>query len=399
MCLRGRLGLGIGQDRLSAVLIVRGTVRWTKSRARDADTALGAALSSLLADCPRPRLFRARVTVAVGPSGVQLKRVSELPPLTDPRALAAMAREHASRFFLDGGATQVFSGARIDAPGCIWIAAFQSVTIREIADACRAAGFPAEAVVPTAIALRSAIDSSEIVWTDGDVCVAISYNGAELSQVRRTPTNGDHAAIPPIVGPIGVLGARAAEVLDAAGAACMPRDVALAVRAGTLSTRAGSPRRRSVVAAVASVVALMLLTMSPGLASSVAKHRARAQSRSIGRMALTAERDARALAAESTVLGALAAFERAHGSMAELLAELTRALPDQSAVVALEVDSSGAGSVVAVAPHAVAIVDALERVPVLASPVIVGPVTQESLGGRTLERVTVHFRVVPVTPP
>jgi hypothetical protein len=80
--------------------------------------------------------------------------------------------------------------------------------------------------------------------------------------------------------------------------------------------------------------------------------------------------------------------------MVLLLAEITRSLPDSSSLVAFQVDSTGLGSVVAVSPHAAAVVDAVERTPGLASPQIVGPVTRERVGGRTLERVSVRFQLI-----
>ncbi|MGH7649038.1 MAG: hypothetical protein ACREND_13040, partial [Gemmatimonadaceae bacterium] len=55
----------------------------------------------------------------------------------------------------------------------------------------------------------------------------------------------------------------------------------------------------------------------------------------------------------------------------------------------------GLGNVVALAPHAAAVIDAVERMPGLTSPVIIGPVTKENVGGRNVERVTVQFRLMP----
>lgn len=78
--------------------------------------------------------------------------------------------------------------------------------------------------------------------------------------------------------------------------------------------------------------------------------------------------------------------------MTLLLAELTRALPDSCIINQLQVVDSTGGNVVAMAPRAAGIVDALERVPIIAAPTIAGPVASETLGGRSLERVSVSFR-------
>lgn len=97
----------------------------------------------------------------------------------------------------------------------------------------------------------------------------------------------------------------------------------------------------------------------------------------------------------TAALGALASFSQSRRSLTLLLAQLTRALPEGSALIAFQVDSAGTGNVVAIGPHAAAVVDAVERVPGFASPEIVGPVTRETASGKHLDRVMIRFHVVP----
>ncbi|HEY7877798.1 MAG TPA: hypothetical protein VIC55_06220 [Gemmatimonadaceae bacterium] len=392
--IRQRLGLGIGQERVSAVLFVGETVRWVAARRRGEGVALSDSLRALLAECPRSQFMPMRVIAAVGPSTTQLKRVTDLPLLSAPRALAAVVREHAGRFFLKNGVPLVFTAAWVESPGCIWIAGFEEPDVTAIIAACRDARLPVSAIVPTAVALRCVVDESQITWADGDVSVKITYAERRLVQVRRIPSAGPAPGLPLFVESVASLGAQAAHVMDAAGAARTPSTEALALHTRHLDHRETPTRRRSTLVAVSCTVAISLAVLSPGIAASLVLRRAEARATVIGPRAAAAEKDARMLDSTSAVLDALAAFANSRRSMTLLLAEVTRALPDSSTLLALQIDSSGTGNIVAVASHAAAIVDAVERVPSFTSPEIVGPVTHESLGGHTVERVTVRFRVL-----
>jgi len=399
MRIRGRLGLGIARDRVSAVLLDGEVVRWVHWRPRDAGTPLADALRALLADCPLSRFVRPRVIAAVGPSAVQLKRLTELPSLTDPRVLAAVVREHVDRFFLKNDQPLVFSGARVESPGRVWIAAFEAPVVTDLIEASRDLRLRLHGIVPTAVALRSVLTESEISWSDGDVRILIKYGDHELTSLRCVPDT-DAVRVPPaFVASLAALGARAYDVMDAAGAAHLPRGEAIVLRVKDLHRRATPSRRRLSVAAVACAIAVVFAMLSSGLASSLVVRRAHARHTLIASRASAAARDERALAATSIALAALSAFVRTHRSMALVLAQVTRALPEGSTLLALEIDSTGAGNLVAIAPHAAAVVDAVERVPVFTSPEIVGAVTHESLGGRAVERVILRFRVFPAEGP
>jgi hypothetical protein len=81
-------------------------------------------------------------------------------------------------------------------------------------------------------------------------------------------------------------------------------------------------------------------------------------------------------------------------SMLALLGELTSALPPDAALVTLRADSTG-GHVIALAPRAAGVLAAMDSVSLITSVEISGPVTRETVGDRTLERATLHFRWVP----
>jgi hypothetical protein len=113
--------------------------------------------------------------------------------------------------------------------------------------------------------------------------------------------------------------------------------------------------------------------------------------RSRHRAAAETERE---LARITAGLREAAAFGAGSYSPLLLLSDLTAALPAGTALVALRVDTAG-GSLVALAPRAESVVQPLEKVQGLVSPQIVGPVTRETLLGRQLERVTIHFAIQP----
>lgn len=396
---RRRLGLGIGRDHVSAVLLVGSSVRWAGSREREPGLSLGEALRPLLAECPRRGLLPISVTAAFGPSISQLKCLTELPPIGAARALTAMVQENVGRFFLRNGVPLTVSGALVETPRRVWIAAFDTPVIDEAAAVCREAGLCLRYIVPSGIALRRTTRDVSTTFTDGDVQLNITFGSAAPAFVRRTPLDGAADCSSRPIDELAALQVSVPHALDAAGAALTKHsDAMLALvpaPAPPEATRRAALRRSAAVCALALVVTIV----SPGIATSIAVRRDRASQAAISAVARVAERDANDLAATSTALRALSDLGASRRSMTLLLAEVTRGLPDSTTLVAFQVDSSGSGNMVALAPHAAAVIDAVERMPSLSSPSIIGPVTRESVGGRNLERVTVQFRLLPARVP
>lgn len=389
-----RLGLGIGRDRISAVLISGGSVRWAVCRPRQPDAPLADAIVSLLAECPRRRLYPLGAIAALGPTVSQLKCLTDVPPLRDAKEIVALVRENTGRFFLRNGVPLLVSGANVESATRIWIAAIDAPVVAEVAAGCRRAGIALRAVVPSAVVLRHAICDTTITWIDGDVRLDIAYGDNAPSSVRRAPANGAVPEFPQLVGALSEVKADARDAIDAAGAALMPRNEAVVVRATHATPRAVPSRRRLARAALACAVAITVGLVAPGVVASFAARRDVAAEARIESRARVSRGDANALAQTTADLRALTGFSNSRQSMVLLLAEITRSLPDSSSLVAFQVDSTGLGSVVAVSPHAAAVVDAVERTPGLASPQIVGPVTRERVGGRIVERVAVRFQVI-----
>lgn len=394
IALRPRLGLGIGRRRVSAVLVDGDAVKWTAVRLRSESESLANVIRALLAACPRSRLRPPVVVAAVGPTAAQLKLVADLPPLSDSQAIAAAVREQASRFFLKNGVPLVFSGARAASATSAWIAAFEEPVVRDVAAACHDAGLTLQAVTPTAVALHFATPASTVVWHDDDVELAITYANGAPASVRTSTGLEVSAESSEIARWFAGIGDRGAGFLDATGATRVPRREPIALGGRALRLTEEPSRRRILTAGATCVAAIIIALFAPIGASMRVERTARAREVAVRAGVRGAEADAKQLGLTTAALGALASFSQSRRSLTLLLAQLTRALPEGSALIALQVDSAGTGNIVAIGPHAAAVVDAVERVPGLASPEIVGPVTREVAGGKQLDRVTVHFRVV-----
>jgi hypothetical protein len=340
------IGLAIERDRLRAVGVRGARVVWGVDAPITDATELGDALAAFLVRLPVRRFGRPRVTVALGATFAQTKRLAGLPPIGDERVLAKTVQEHAARFFLKNGVPLVTTSVRLDANGEAWGAALQKGVVDTIVSACRTSRLELAGIVP-------AVDVAK-----------------------------------PDVAPLTPLGHEAMEFSAAYGAA---------VTSGALTWRAGAgadeaaPRWRMTTIACAAGLALVLVVLAPGLGARLTEHRAIAHLATIARPTRAAQHVARDNDLVTRALGEVASFDRGRRPATLLLAALAKALPEGAALLALHVDSAG-GSVVAFAPRAGALLTRLETVPGLAAPEITGPVTRETAGGREVERVTVRFR-------
>ena len=443
------VGIGISARSVRAVGVSGDAIRWSIDLERNEGEPLSDTITALVDRSPialtgggtgsrtlserRPRMrgprgwqtggwLRPRVVVAIGPSAVQLKRLTGLPPLTDAAALEALVREGAGRFFLRNGVPLITTGVRLVKPGTVWAAAFEAPVVDEVERACRTADLRLQAMVPTATALAHAMSPASsgeiVVWTDGDVRTELTFSEGRVASVRRLPSERSNERFnersdacnvsgstgtgrPSPIGALEKLGERSLDFADAYGAARMAqrlgRDEPLILRAG--STALGSSRHkepsRSRLVMVASVflVAASSAVAGPALVAAHTAHDARARLRSMGEQVRRAERDETELSRVSRALAQVASFESSRRSATTLLGNLTRALPKEAALVALDVDTTG-GTLVALGARASQVTTALEKVKEIASPEIVGPVTREAAGSREVERVTVRFRVV-----
>lgn len=395
---RSCLGVGVTASDVSAVVVERDSVRWAESLKRDATASLAESIVTLLNKRPGRRWPAPAVMVAVGSSAMQLKQLRELQADIDSRALKVTVQSDASQFFLANGVPLTTTGVRLKEPGTAWVAAIEAPVVMEIQRGCRAAHVRLIAIVPTAVAMEAALEDTHAELLDGGVRTEFTLVGKRLERMRRRLHAGSTDPIyPAFVPALRILGERAAQVADAFGASRVSAREPLALSGGTVSLRPEPARRRIALAATICVFATLAALFLPGLVEILMAHRAETRLAMLSRRTRVATESMRVLNSTTAELGTLALFEQSRQPMTVLLSDIGRALPDGSALAALQVDSTGIGSMVALAPRAAQVVDAMERVPGIASPSIVGPITQEVIAGHALERVTVRFTLVPAS--
>lgn len=384
------LGIAVGADRVRAVALNAGRiVAATEAEVGPGDSLAGA-VAELLAGTPLPRFPRARVTVAVGPSLAQTRRITGLPPLEDAALLAQLVGEAAGKFFLRNGAPLATTGVRMAEPGTVWAAALDERTVRAVEAGCRTARLRVSRFVPAVAVLGHALAEAQVLWPDGGAVAEVRLRGGDMESVRRLSAAQAPAAPPPRTVPaLARLGEAGWRFADAYGAALLPEYEPLVLQvAGTGA--GGVSRSRLALAGGALAAAAVFAAVAPGFRGVDAEDRAAGRIAAVQDRRRAAAETERELARVTEALAEAAAFDAKGYSPTLLLADLTAALPPGTALVAFRADTAG-GSVVALAPRAAAVVQPLERVPAIVAPEIVGPVTREAVAGRELERVTVRF--------
>lgn len=386
------LGIAVGADRIRAVALKAGRIVAATEAEVGPGDSLSAAVAELLAGAPLPRFPRPRVVVALGPSLSQTRRISGLPPLEDGKLLAQVVREGAGKFFLRNGVPLATTGVRVIEPGTVWASALDERALRAVEAGCRSAGVRVDRFVPAVAVLGRGLGDPHVLWPDGAAVAEVRLQGGELESVRRLAASAaPDAPAPAAVPALARLGEHGWRFADAYGAASLPDYEPMVLRPS--GTAAGNvPGWRLGVAGAALAAALLFFTLAPAMRAMGAEDAAAARVAAVQARQRAATETERELARVTEALAEAAAFDVGRYSPTLLLADLTAALPPGSALVAFRADTA-AGSVVALAPRAAAVVQPLEKVPGIVSPEIVGPVTRETIAGRELERVTVRFGI------
>lgn len=388
------IGLGIGRDGVRAVALRGDRIAWALERARG-DEPLARTIEHVLADAPVARWPRPRVMAAVGPAHAQTKRLVGLPPVSDPSRLRDVVRESASRFFLRNGVPLVTTW-RPGVDGAPWGAAVEEPVVDAIESACRARHVKLLAIVPTVAVLGRVADEAtgaeRIRWRDGELCVELAFEAGELVTVRRASDASSGTSESAPFATLDRLGPGASRFADAFGAARARPEVVLAWRSRRDSRARAAPGWRLAVAAIAMMVAGTAWLAAPGVAARFAERAAMARLTKLAPVRRDVAFAEREFAKLTAGLAEVAAFDRPRYPMTPLLADLARALPEESALVTLHL-SRDAGNLVALTPRAAVVLTKLESVPGIEGAEITGPVTREVLAGNTLERVAVRFRM------
>lgn len=156
---------------------------------------------------------------------------------------------------------------------------------------------------------------------------------------------------------------------------------------------------RAILARTAcALAAIGLILLPPLLARRAAARDTRTLTAlaSADRRRVEAEQDA---ASAQQIVDRVARFESERRPIGMLLAAVSRGLPTETAMTTLRVDSASVDLVI-LSTRAAAALGALDRIPGIVAPEIVGPVSKEAVGPRTLERATVRFKYDPtkITP-
>ena len=433
-----RVGIAIGAGHVRAVALRRGRIAWVLESPVLEDKPLAEVLDRFLRELPMhplQRWPRPPVHVVLGMRHAQVKRLGGLPNGLDARQLARVVQEGAPRFFLRNGHPLVTTDVAVAADGETWSAALDADVVDAVCTACRSAGLRLAGIAPAAAALPLSLEGTpapgtpsdggeveEIDWEDEEERTVLRVAGGRLAHVARV--NGgatlrgatDVRSRPrPLLAP---LAERASRFADACGAALLPTDATLVHRPRRASRRRSEetssiPRWRLAVALAALLLAASAAFLARPLAAVRAERAAAARLAQLGPARVQATRMRGDLAQVSAALTEVERFADRRRSPTFLLAGLARALPKGSALVTVRMDTTGV-LLTLLAPRAAPVLGAIERLPGVASPQIVGPVTREvvvaggavgssadageSVERTTLERMTVRFRLVATEP-
>lgn len=351
------LGIGVEPSRVTAAALSRGRVVWAAEASYDCAADLTEVLARLAAD--RPAGIRA-ARVALTGAAAQIKVVETMPRL-GPGDLAAHVALQPRRYFLANGARLVtdavpWGGSNGDGHRPALLAAAPEPLVEAIAAGLEAAGLQLAALAPAAAFPHR-------------VLVAAPAGLAPLED-------------------------RASAYFAAFAAASGKPVVALlpAALEGARRRRAASGARRWATLCVLSL-ALAGLAHVGALV-----HRRGAADSELATLRPTVERALETRRDLDRTTDALEVLERAarqRSTVAALLADLTRALPDSAFLAVFRLESDGRGTLVGYAPRSGPVLAALARVPRVRAPDLDGPVTREMVGAKERERFTIRFRLAP----
>lgn len=340
-----RIGMSVTGREVRAALVVASNVKWRDAESFDAADTLADALTRLLARVPRPAR-RAHVSIAFGSEWVQVRRLGGLPNVGSVRVLTELVRENERSFFLWKGASNVVPELDVRSNVEVWGAAFDRRAIEGVEEAARL----------SCMTVRRAIPS------------------ARLRSAAGMEADADSLAV---------------------AAALAPRRLALAWRLGpdaAHTLRRARAVRTGIVTAFAA--SLAVAAFGPGFR---ADRDASAARRELARYAGAADTLARMqieLQRVSRRLARLDAFQRERGRVTRLLAALSEATPESTAMLTLRVDSVE-GALTVIAPQMAEVLPTLDELRGVFAPRIVGSITREALDGAQVERASIRFRRSP----
>ena len=378
----GVLGLSVGPGTLHALLMRRGAIRWAGCTTYSSRSDLTEAVARLVSECSE-RPGRARIVL--DRRLVQLRSLTPAPPIRARTAAAYVALE-APRLFRNGIEPLVTDALVLHAGGqhTLWAGAASETTVRALLAGCREAGLEVEALGPAADVLAAAScaspSSGAIAFPNGATTEVVELAGDRTLRSRLVA--GAEAASPTWVAPLAALGPDAPYFAPAyAAARARPRLLFLPRETHEARRLRARRRLRSLAAAAVGLwlVALGVYAVRLSTTARGAERELRALGPAVD-SALALRRDLDAAAGVLATIGAAAEGRSRHLA---LLADLTRALPDSSVLVALRVGPDSTVRLAGYAASAARVLAQLERVDGLRGARLEGPVTREVVGAGT----------------
>jgi len=360
-----RIGIAIGEHE----------VRASCSNGRVAQASLSAerpmavTLAELIQQLRAKRFPSPRLVATIGPGRAQVRLLSRLPPLADPRTLDALVQSNAGRYFRQNGIPLMTSATRPAGKGEAWCAAIETPVIAALHEVCRAQHLRLELVVPAIVVAAE--------QARGDVA---SIRDGELIARARMSRDGTVTGIELDLDTSGTAtGVLALADFLAARTNAPPAQLVITGAALSGSRRLAVPPRRSLLAIGVLAVALMGSALAPWW-SAYART-------SVARGALaTLDRESHALDVIDAELATLMhpaadirTFRQSRRSTVGILGALTRGLPSTISIASIRIDENG-GSIVALAPSAATLLDAMSRIEVIETPTVVGGIRVDGSG-------------------
>ncbi|MBI4501454.1 MAG: PilN domain-containing protein [Gemmatimonadetes bacterium] len=379
----------ISRRAIRAIALKRGRVVWAAERAITTESGPGIALSELASE--RPRGTRC-VRVALETDSCQVKILHGFPRLSGSRLQRAVSLQP-HRWFLKGP-TALVTAARWSDRSTALVAAVESGLLEEIVDGMEHAGMEAEWFSPVVCCVAQVLPDGTHERLAGQLAEEIEVRRGALQTIRRRPRS-EEALRPASIPALQALGDRAPEWVGAYAAARTRPAIAF-VPTALQSARTRYQRRFTIAVIAAGIVAWIAAGLIYGSRLHVESTRARAVIQRLQpevNEILAAEQE---MGKFDAAFGTVADIDAGRSRDLELLATLSRALPDSVYLVSIScadrfVDIAGYGIRAGAAIAKLATTDGIEDVNVN------GPVTLELRDGVSWERFAAKFTWNPET--
>jgi hypothetical protein len=299
-----------------------------------------------------------------------------------------------SRYFVGCGHPLVVVPRVIQSHDSVIVAAFDARVVEALTTTCSSYDLRLAVLAPTVEVLRLATTRNDVRWADGTVLVDLVFSANdELASIHRHPRRPGTSS--ESIAPVAALASLGADAWTFADAYAAAVSAAAPTRLALVGDELAGPRGRSkarlrmAVATCASAIAFS--AVSPGLVAHRAAARAEQEFTAL-EAARKAARDASlVLGAATKAIEAVDTMASGRRSMVRMIAALTRVIPESVFLKDLRLDAAG-GTLVAVGPHAAAIVSELAAAHEIKSAALVGAVTPQAVVSAQLERAMIRFQ-------